>query len=478
MPTKKGLARPPSIGGRSMAPAVDFNQRPHIGEAAASSSSSSTDDVIDIESFRNGGALRTNWNVDDAALRPIPPLHPPLDPQSTAFVCDASPSVIAARVSECLRQQSIMTEFYHESASASAMTSNRVHFMIRMYQGQGGSSEPAVIVELQRLRGDSITFHQASRAILSSAQGNTTGGQHIFNQNVPNGGMGLALDIPIRGNLRRFTDDDSKEDISSVLLALEIDLSLIKKDRMDATILGWESLALLTDMYSSGRSTALVAARVALGLPPTDNGVEEDEDERFAEIHATIISVIRDRRLNEGNETMPTVEENSEGKTVDDGDEISNVPPARLPYQNQEQEMEIEDVDHFVVQRSLAIRTLANSLATLADVGEERLLQEVAPNLIRENIIPALIEEAALSILPNNPFNASDATHAMRALTVLFEASEEARNIGHASNMRAILSKARLVGRSRHAALEREAERAFNALGEGVARSDVASMPR
>lgn len=456
-----------------MAPAVNYNERPHIGEATAASSSSSHDDIIDVESFRNGGALRTNWNVDDAALRPIPPLHPPLDPQSTAFVCDASPSVIAARVSECLRQQSIMTEFHDDTASASAMTSNRVHFMIRMYRAEGGGPDPVVVVELQRLRGDSITFHQASRAILSSAQGNRTGGQHIFNQNVPNGGMGLALDIPIRGNLRRFTDDDSKEDISSVLLTLEINWSLIKKDRMDANILGWESLALLTDTYSSGRSTAVIAARVALGLPPSGNAREEDEDERFAQIHASIISLIRDRRVVGGEDIMPAVEENVEGKMVDEGDEGAYVPPAGF-----QQQVEVEDMDHLVVQRSLAIRTLANSLMALSHSGNDRLLQEGISNLLRQNVVRALIEESALSIMPNNPFNASDATHAMRALTVLFEASEEARNIGHASNMRGILSKARLVGRSRHAALEREAERAFNALGEGVARSNVAMMPR
>lgn len=284
------------------------------------------------------------------------------------------------------------------------------------------------------------------------------------------------MDIPIRGSVRFNTeDDDSKEDSSAILMALEIDWSLIKKDRMDANILGWESLALLTDMHSSGRNTAMIAARVALGLAPTGNVQDEDEDERFSEIHASIISLIRDNRMIGANEEtiLPAVEDNVEGKTADTDDEDMDVPPARLIPQP-------EDTDHLLVQRSLAIRTLANSLEVLAHSGDERFLQRAVPNLITvEDLLPALLDEVALSVLPNNVFNASDATHAMRALRVFFETSEEARTIAHALNARGILSKARLVGRSRHAALEREAERAFQALGEGVARgSDAASATR
>jgi len=62
-------------------------------------------------------SARTNWNVDDGTLRPLPSLHPPLDPSSSAFVGDASPSVIAARVSDCLRERSIMSEFDDDSVS-------------------------------------------------------------------------------------------------------------------------------------------------------------------------------------------------------------------------------------------------------------------------------------------------------------------------------------------------------------------------
>jgi len=464
-------------------PSLNYASRPHIGDISTTGSNRSSGSniattaaargIVNMDDFdpdSNSSAIRTNWNVEDGTLRPLPPLHPPLDPVSTAFVYDASPSVIAARVSDCLRERSIMTEFDDDAATANAMTANRVHFIIRLHRG-GGPSSPfshGVIIEIQRLRGDAMTFHQSSRAILSAAQGDTNAARIICNNLVPNNGMGLSLDIPIRGVL---TNDDSKErDSADILMALEIDWSLIKKDRMDANILGWESLALLTDGQGSGRSSALVASRVVLGLAPCGNQEDEGEDERYAEIHASVISLVRDGRMI-GSDALYDNEHN-EGKN--DADYFSSeeaaaaVGSGMYPY--------ADDTEHIVVQRSLAIRSMANSLEVVADAGDARFFEHVLPNLVtHENIIPSLLEEVAQSVLPNNPFNASDATHSARALRVLFENSQEARNVANAREALSILRKASLVGRSRHAALEQEAERAYQALNAGAVSVPVAS---
>lgn len=55
------------------------------------------------------------WNINDASLRPVPPLYPPLNPRCTVFVGNTMPSVVAVRISECLRKQSIAVEFDDES---------------------------------------------------------------------------------------------------------------------------------------------------------------------------------------------------------------------------------------------------------------------------------------------------------------------------------------------------------------------------
>jgi len=55
------------------------------------------------------------WTVSDTSLRPIPPFYPPLNPRCTVYVGDAMPSVVAVRISECLRKRSIAVEFDDET---------------------------------------------------------------------------------------------------------------------------------------------------------------------------------------------------------------------------------------------------------------------------------------------------------------------------------------------------------------------------
>jgi hypothetical protein len=58
---------------------------------------------------------RRLWAVNDTSLRPIPKFYPPLDPRCTTFVSDSSPSVVAVRISECLRKRSIAVEYDEEA---------------------------------------------------------------------------------------------------------------------------------------------------------------------------------------------------------------------------------------------------------------------------------------------------------------------------------------------------------------------------
>ena len=61
---------------------------------------------------------RRLWAVNDTSCRPIPRFYPKLDPKCTVFVSDASPSVVAVRISECLRKRSISAEYDEEAVSA------------------------------------------------------------------------------------------------------------------------------------------------------------------------------------------------------------------------------------------------------------------------------------------------------------------------------------------------------------------------
>jgi hypothetical protein len=60
---------------------------------------------------------QTPWNVSDSALRPISLFYPPLNPRCSTLITDSPPSVVALRISECLRKRSISVEFDEEMVS-------------------------------------------------------------------------------------------------------------------------------------------------------------------------------------------------------------------------------------------------------------------------------------------------------------------------------------------------------------------------
>lgn len=65
---------------------------------------------------------RRLWSVQDTAPKRIPQGYPPLNPQCTTYVGDASPSVVAVRISECLRKRSIAVEYDDETVSTNIRT--------------------------------------------------------------------------------------------------------------------------------------------------------------------------------------------------------------------------------------------------------------------------------------------------------------------------------------------------------------------
>jgi hypothetical protein len=60
---------------------------------------------------------RRLWGIQDTSLKRIPKGYPPLNPLCTTYVGDASPSVVAVRISECFRKRSIAVEYDDETVS-------------------------------------------------------------------------------------------------------------------------------------------------------------------------------------------------------------------------------------------------------------------------------------------------------------------------------------------------------------------------
>mmetsp|Transcript_8129 Transcript_8129/g.12329 ORF Transcript_8129/g.12329 Transcript_8129/m.12329 type:complete len:594 (-) Transcript_8129:40-1821(-) len=308
------------------------------------------------------------WTLHHQVLRPVPPFVP-LDSLLTRrlFLDDNNMGEIeeiSQRISSACQHLSIHVNWDDMCPSATLVTMERVEMAINVYWGDADGNEgstpskpsPAnVIVELQRRKGCTVTFHQYRRFLLDAAEGKfnptsfheTDGldkpfGRDRCNQplasltragsNSTSSSTSSCRPSLSRPSLRApsFSADDAADAIAGLktegdvsfdsstgshhdsdanmndivdkaLVALNIAASLIKKDRVDARRLGMESLVLLTDPLRAGIETAKIASRVVLiGSAREDNGGldgDDDVDALFDEsaglgIRETILEMI------------------------------------------------------------------------------------------------------------------------------------------------------------------------------------------
>eukprot|EP00984_Skeletonema_dohrnii_P027627 scaffold17252_cov114-Skeletonema_dohrnii-CCMP3373.AAC.4 len=307
------------------------------------------------------------WTLHHQALRPMPPFVPLDSLLSRRLYLDdniGEIEEISQRISSACQHLSIHVNWDDMCPSATLVTMERVEMAINVYWGDADGNEgstpskpsPAnVIVELQRRKGCTVTFHQYRRFLLDAAEGKfnptsfheTDGLDKPFGRdrcNQPLASLTRAgsnstssSTISCRPSLSRpslrapsFSADDAADAIAGLktegdvsfdsstgshhdsdanmndivdkaLVALNIAASLIKKDRVDARRLGMESLVLLTDPLRAGIETAKIASRVVLiGSAREDNGGldgDDDVDALFDEsaglgIRETILEMI------------------------------------------------------------------------------------------------------------------------------------------------------------------------------------------
>jgi hypothetical protein len=143
-----------------------------------------------------------------------------------------------------------------------------------------------IIVEMQRLSGSTIIFHRVARNILSASK----------IRNVE----GLSR-VPVSTERSATSHREGSTSISAIKESdlfnrtMEIVENLLKKDRVDANLLGMESLQLLTNPNSSSDTMVAYASKITL------TGCE------FGDVKRTLVLLIADHTTFEGE----AVEENS-----------------------------------------------------------------------------------------------------------------------------------------------------------------------
>lgn len=180
------------------------------------------------------------WDINNSKLSVVPE-HFVLERTST-FVGNCRASVVAARIADCLRKRSIQSHFNSAKAKVKCFTQQYVEFRVRLFAGKE-ECDHGVIVEVQRRSGSVVHFRDDYRAICDAAKG-------IQEDYIPIPKWSI-------GSLK----DESLPCQDSSMESIELACQLLKEDRLDANLLGIQSLALLTDADKCGPNAALLASK-------------------------------------------------------------------------------------------------------------------------------------------------------------------------------------------------------------------------
>jgi hypothetical protein len=134
-----------------------------------------------------------------------------------------------------------------------------------------------ICVEVQRRRGDSVTFHRYARSILEAASGD------YEETTVADDSLYLKAAEKL---LRTELASTSHEDAFS---AVEIAATLLQKDRLDARVLGMESLCILSDPRKTNLKTAVLVSRALV--------LGSNEHESLQCIHEFVLHMIQRRTM-------------------------------------------------------------------------------------------------------------------------------------------------------------------------------------
>jgi len=326
---------------------------------------------------------RTQWAVQDNKLKSRPPFFPPINPYTSTYIGDASPSILAVRISECLRKNNVIVEYDDEAATAHACTCDKVLLDITLHRGnkacaetRGADLSHGVVVECIRVQGDTISFHRLCHCILNSARGDSDGldkerRKHGCFHDSPLGRwpmtdlLGPSASRGENGNTTtctlpqrfyhfqpNFVESSSMMDSKSVYTAtwgLNKALSLLEKDRYDAQTLGLQLLVMLTDTFSSRMPVAIYSSICVLGGHVHDSRSKTQVDSSSIQrIHDWIVALLI-KREEDGPLTATTLS----SKSIKSSKKVNEDTTSEW------------SMEHFVSLRTLALRVLVNALVVL-----------------------------------------------------------------------------------------------------------------
>jgi hypothetical protein len=226
---------------------------------------------IKAQALHSPSRSRYVWKLPVAPT--LPEFHP-LE-RTSVFVPNATPPMIAAGISDLLRERSIEASYDNEKAKVKCVTTDGVDFRIRLYRGRNQYSH-GIIVEVQRRFGSSLQFHSDTRAILDVAEGKT------------------PMPPPATMNALPEVSDDEDEDDFAPLPSGASSLVMVSKmlgfPGFDSQYLGLQTLSSLVDPERMSLSTARAVSTELL--------------QRSSEVGTKVFSIIVSRNSDESSMSL------------------------------------------------------------------------------------------------------------------------------------------------------------------------------
>jgi hypothetical protein len=268
--------------------------------------------------------------------------------RSHVYIDTSNVQDVATNIAECLRKESIAAVYDNHKAMVLAETPQHVKLCIRLFL-----DDERVVVEVQRRSGCCFLFHQTAKAILRASMGMKQ--QRLPTFTIP--------DCVLKAEAEQTEQDPTEE-------AVEIASGLLRKERLDAHLLGMESLVQLTK--ATGTSTKAALAIVQCNVLDT------------------ILSLIQSWRM-------------SQEQVLDDA-------------------MDEMEKDYFAMMHRNALTVLANCLNALEQAGELTQVIDSQEHLVADQLLSVLIEE-----LDNAEQRPHDACQACKCLKSLLRSSEDTK---------------------------------------------------
>lgn len=226
--------------------------------------------------------LPSRWNVGDSidCLLDIPLFHASSPVTSLVLECTGgsikhpiSPNQIASKILQFVASISGTGEYNPQTACATIHTMDNVIFTIQLFKTHDRQN---VLIEIERKRGNTVQYHYIARAILAILKRMGCESHDNHNEVEPISiststhhsihSRGYEAEIHVRANHDNINIIPTEEDPEKVKFhdAMESISTRLQKDRLDAMILGMESLLSMTNGRSSNATITYLSVKSIL----------------------------------------------------------------------------------------------------------------------------------------------------------------------------------------------------------------------